>query len=162
MAEVEVQIALFAGAWVKGTEIHVEPTQEEMMIRGKVARDAAKQTHATSSLQGDSLMKKLIVQLMFAMVVGVAVVSFSYAADLTESPILKTIEGDLLKIDGEFYVVKNMAGKEIRLHADKTTVLDSAIKVGDEVQAQATESSRPYKNGFVDHAVSIKHVQPTK
>ena len=162
MAEVEVQIALFAGAWVKGTEIHVEPTQEEMMIRGKVARDAAKQTHATSSLQGDSLMIKLIVQLMFAMVVGVAVVSFSYAADLTESPILKTIEGDLLKIDGEFYVVKNMAGKEIRLHADKTTVLDSTIKAGDKVQVQTTESSRPYKSGFVDHAVSIKHLQPTK
>ena len=106
-------------------------------------------------------MKQLIVQFMFAMVVGVAVVSLSYAADLTESPILKTIEGDLLKIDGEFYVVKDMAGKEIRLHADKTTVLDSAIKAADKVQVHATAPSRPYKSGFVDHAVSIKHIQPT-
>ena len=46
-------------------------------------------------------MKKLIVQLMFAMVISVAVVSLSYAADLTESPTLKTIEGDLVKIEGE-------------------------------------------------------------
>jgi len=132
------------------------------MIRGKVDRDASKQTHATSSLQGGSLMKTLVVQLMFAMVVGVAVVSLSYAADLTVSPTLKTIEGDLLKIDGEFYVVKDMTGKEIRLHADKNTVLDSTIKAGDKVQVQATESSRPYKSGFVDHAVSIKHIPPTK
>lgn len=107
-------------------------------------------------------MKKLIVQLMFAMVISVAVVSLSYAADLTESPTLKTIEGDLVKIEGEFYVVKDMVGKEIRLHTDKTTVLDSAVKAGDKVQVQATEPSRPYKSGFVDHAVSIKHLQPTK
>ena len=107
-------------------------------------------------------MKKLIVQFMFAMVIGVAVVSLSYAADLTESPTPKTIKGELLKIDGEFYVVKDMAGKEIRLHVDKTTVLDGAIKAGDNVQVQATDGSRPYKIGFVDHAVSITHVQPTK
>ena len=31
-------------------------------------------------------MKKLIVQFMFAMVIGVAMVTLSYAADLTESP----------------------------------------------------------------------------
>ena len=77
----------------------------------------------------------------------------------TESPTPKTIKGDLLKIDGEFYVVKDMAGKEIRLHADKTTVLDGAIKAGDQVEVQATEPPRPYKSGFVDHAVSIK-LQP--
>ena len=105
-------------------------------------------------------MKNLIVQFMFAMVIGVVVVPLSYAADLTESPTLKTIKGDLLKIDGEFYVVKDMAGKEIRLHTDKTTVLDDAIKAGDKVQVQAIAASRPYKSGFVDHAVSIKQVQP--
>ena len=98
-------------------------------------------------------MKKLIVQFMFAMVIGVAMVSLSYAADLTESPAPKTVKGDLLKIDGEFYVVKDMAGKEIRLHVDKTTTMDGAIKSGDKVEAQATEKN---------HAVSIKHAPPTK
>jgi membrane protein implicated in regulation of membrane protease activity len=107
-------------------------------------------------------MKKLFVQFMFAMVIGVTMVSLSYATNLTESPTPKTVKGDLLKIDGEFYVVKDMAGKQIRLHADWTTVLDGAIKVGDKVEVQATESSRPYKTGFVDHAMLIKHVQPTK
>ena len=107
-------------------------------------------------------MKKLIVQFMFAMVIGVAMISLSYAADLTESPTPKMITGDLLKIDGDFYVVKDMAGKQTRLHADKTTVFDGATKVGDKVEVQATDPPRPYKTGFVDHAVSIKHVQPTK
>ena len=112
--------------------------------------------------QGRSIMKKLIVQFMFAMVIGVAMISLSYAAGLTESPTPKTVKGDLLKIEGEFYVVQDMTGKEVRLHADKTTVLDGAIKEGDKVEVQATESSRPFKNGFVDHAVSIKHLRPTK
>ena len=107
-------------------------------------------------------MKKLIIQFMFAMVIGVAMVSLSYAADLTESPTPKTVKGDLMKVDGEFLVVKDMAGKEIRLHADKTTVLDGAIEAGDKIEVQATEPPRPYKSGFVDHAVSIKHVQPTE
>ena len=109
-------------------------------------------------------MKKLIVQSMFAMVIGVAMVSLSYAADLTESPTPKMVNGDLLKIDGDYYVVKELrdAGKEIRFHVDKTTNLEGTFKVGDKVEVQATGPSRPFKSGFVDHAVSIKHVQSTK
>ena len=77
--------------------------------------------------------------------------SYSYAAGDLAEPSTQTVIGDLLKVDGEFYVVKDMAGKEIRLHADKTTALDGTIKVGDKVEAQAMEKN---------HAVSIKHVQP--
>ncbi len=95
-------------------------------------------------------MKKLIVLFMFAMVLGVGMASLSFAADVA-APNTKTLQGDLLKIDGEFYVVKDMAGKEIRLHVDKTTVMEGVIKTGDKVEAQATEKN---------HAASIKHVQP--
>ena len=61
-------------------------------------------------------MKKLIVPFMFAMILGVAMVTLSYAAGDMAAPDSQTVKGDLLKIDGEFYVVKDMAGKEIRLH----------------------------------------------
>ena len=98
-------------------------------------------------------MKKLIVPFMFAMILGVAMVTLSYAAGDMAAPDSQTVKGDLLKIDGEFYVVKDMAGKEIRLHIDKTSKLDGAFKSGDKVEAQATEK---------EHAMSIKHVQPTK
>ena len=50
-------------------------------------------------------------------------------------------------------VVKEMPGKEIRLHVDKTTALDGSINVGEKVEAQATEKN---------HAVSIGHLQPKK
>jgi hypothetical protein len=96
-------------------------------------------------------MKKLIGLLVFALVLSVGIASLSYAAGDMAAPSTQTVIGDLLKVDGEFYVVKDMAGKEIRLHADKTTALDGAIKAGDKVEAQATEKN---------HAVSIRHVQP--
>ena len=50
-------------------------------------------------------------------------------------------------------MVKDMAGKEIRLHVDKTSTLDSAIKAGDKIEAKATETN---------HALSIKHAQSGK
>ena len=96
-------------------------------------------------------MKKLIGPFILAVIIGVGMASYSYAADDKAAPSTQTVNGDLLKIDGEFYVVKDIAGKEIRLHVDKTTAVDGAIKVGDKVEAQATEKN---------HAASIKHVQP--
>ena len=98
-------------------------------------------------------MKKLIVPFMFAMAIGVGMASFSFAAgDMTE-PNTQTVNGDLLKIDGEFYVVKDILGKETRLHVDKTTTMDGSINVGEKVEAQATDKN---------HALSIRHVQPKK
>jgi hypothetical protein len=47
--------------------------------------------------------------------------------------------------------VKDTAGKEVRLHVDKTSQLDGTFKAGDKIEAQATEKN---------HAGSIKHVQP--
>jgi hypothetical protein len=98
-------------------------------------------------------MKKLIGLFVIAMALSAGMASLSFAAGDMAAPSTQTVIGDLLKIDGEFYVVKDMAGKEIRLHADKTTTLDGAIKVGDKVEAQATEKN---------HAVSVRHVQPKK
>ena len=96
-------------------------------------------------------MKKLIGLFVIVMVLSVGMATLSYAAADMAAPGSQTVKGDLLKIEGDFYVVKDMAGKEVRLHVDKTTKLEGAIKVGDKVEAQATEK---------DHALSIKHVQP--
>lgn len=98
-------------------------------------------------------MKKLFVPFMFTMILGVGVASLSFAAGDMAAPGTQTVKGDLLKIDGEFYVVKDMAGKEIRLHVDKTSQLDGIFKAGDKIEAQATDKG---------HASSIKLVQPTK
>ena len=96
-------------------------------------------------------MKKLIVPFMFAMVLGVGMASLSFAAGDMAAPSTLTIKGDLLKIDGDFYVVKDMTGKEVRLHVDKTSQLDGAFKAGDKIEAEATDKAR---------ATYIKHVKP--
>jgi hypothetical protein len=97
-------------------------------------------------------MKKLVVPFMFAMVIGVAMASLSFAADMAApSTSTQTVKGDLLKIDGEFYVVKDMSGKEVRLHVDKTSQLDGTFKAGDKIEAQATDKG---------HASSIKQATP--
>ena len=96
-------------------------------------------------------MKKLIVPFMFAMVLSVGMTSLSFAAGDMAEPSTQTVKGDLLKIDGEFYVVKDTAGKEVRLHVDKTSQLDGTFKAGDKIEAQATDKG---------HAASIKQAKP--
>ncbi len=96
-------------------------------------------------------MKKLIGSFVFALVLGFGMASFSFAAGDMAAPSTQTIKGDLLKIDGEFYVVKDMAGKEIRLHVDKTSQLDGTFKAGDKIEAQATDKG---------HVSSIKQAKP--
>jgi hypothetical protein len=96
-------------------------------------------------------MKKLIAPFMFAMILGVGMAALSYAAGDMAAPSTQTVNGDLLKIDGEFYVVKDTAGKEVRLHVDKTSQLDGTFKAGDKIEAQATDKG---------HASSIKQAKP--
>ncbi len=59
----------------------------------------------------------------------------------------RTIKGELLKIDGENYVVKDATGKEVKLHVSAETKKDGDVKVGDKIEAQADASG---------HATSIK------
>jgi len=47
-----------------------------------------------------------------------------------------TIEGQVLKIDGNIYTVRDAAGRELRVHVDQNTQSDTTIKVGDRVRAR--------------------------
>jgi hypothetical protein len=60
------------------------------------------------------------------------------------------ITGDVLRIEGENYVVKDAKGLEIKLHVGPGTKKDGEIKVGDKIQAQADASG---------HVISIKTVE---
>ena len=98
-------------------------------------------------------MKRLIVLLGFAAIQSVGMASLTYAAEPMAAPGEMTapgsriITGDLLRIDGEFYVVKEASGKEVRLHVDKTSKLEGSFKAGDKIEAQASPQG---------HALSIK------
>jgi hypothetical protein len=50
-----------------------------------------------------------------------------------------TVKGTLMRVDGEYYWVKDTDGKEVRLHVDASTKLDKVIK-GDRVKAYVTDT----------------------
>ena len=59
----------------------------------------------------------------------------------------KTIQGEVLRVEGPNYFVKEQDGKEVRLHTDSTTrMMTGIIGKGDRVEAQVNEQN---------HALSI-------
>ena len=56
------------------------------------------------------------------------------APPLPAAPAVQTIKGDILNIEGEHVVVKDMSGHEVRMHVSKDTHMDR-VKVGDKVNA---------------------------
>ena len=48
------------------------------------------------------------------------------------------VKGTLMKIDGEYYVIKDNDGKQVRVHVDKSTKLDKVVE-GDMVKAYVTD-----------------------
>ncbi len=86
-------------------------------------------------------MKRLFLSLVMAGVV-LSFVSMAWAG---------MIMGDLTKIDGSFYVVKDKDGKEHRIHFDGSTKKEGEIKAGAHVEVDNS-------NG---HANSIKVVEKT-
>jgi hypothetical protein len=47
----------------------------------------------------------------------------------------QTVKGDVLDIEGEYYIVKDITGHEIRLHVNQETKMEDRIKVGDKIEA---------------------------
>jgi hypothetical protein len=54
---------------------------------------------------------------------------------LPAPPTQQTIKGDVLNIEGEYLVVKDMSGHEVRLHMNKDTRTENRLKVGDKIAA---------------------------
>ena len=95
-------------------------------------------------------MKGRIALFVFALIGSIGIATQSYAAGSS------IVEGNVLKIEGEFYTVHDTAGHEVRLHVDKTTHLEGAFKAGDKVEAYVTDK------GHARSMYHIKHIEPTK
>jgi uncharacterized protein YdeI (BOF family) len=59
----------------------------------------------------------------------------------------RTVIGELVKIEGPYYVVKDKAGREIRLQVSRDTELAGAFRPGDRIEAQIAP---------LEHAMSVK------
>jgi alpha-acetolactate decarboxylase len=85
--------------------------------------------------------------------IGLAVMlnygSFAYASGAENPPnppkfLENSVQGEIVKVEGEFYVVKNAAGKKVRFQVDKNTrkldkdktKMDRDFKVGDKIEAE--------------------------
>jgi len=92
-------------------------------------------------------MKRLIALFGLTLISSIGFATLSYASYAAGS---KLVEGDVLKIEGEFYTVHDTAGHDVRLHVDTTTHLEGgAFKAGDKVEAHVTDTG---------HARSIIHL----
>ena len=58
--------------------------------------------------------------------------------DLTHN---RTIMGDVMRVEYAYYFIKEKDGREVRLHADKSTVMMGQLKQGDRVEAEITEQN---------------------
>ena len=93
-------------------------------------------------------MDKMIAALVFSVIAFFGAATYSSAADpMSEkeaTPDLKerltkdSVKGTLMKVDGEYYWIKDDDGKEVRLHVDTSSKMDKVVK-GDRVKAYITE-----------------------
>ncbi len=63
---------------------------------------------------------------------------------------VKTIHGELFRVDNANYFVKAKDGTEVRLHTDKTTNMIGKIKKGDQIEATVNDQN---------HAISIQAIK---
>ena len=53
----------------------------------------------------------------------------------------RMVKGDVMRLEYAYYVVKEKDGREVRLHADKTTQMMGQLKPGDQVEAEVTDQN---------------------
>jgi hypothetical protein len=54
-------------------------------------------------------------------------------------PSVETISGDVLRLEGDTYLVQSLNGKEVRLHVDPRTQVMGVINRGDFIEAKMGE-----------------------
>jgi uncharacterized protein YdeI (BOF family) len=103
-------------------------------------------------------MNRYVTVFLTATLIGLALVALAYAGEATskdkalheapaaQAPAANTLQGEVLTIDGDFYVVKDQSGKEVRLHIDKSTKMSGTIEQGARVSAEISNSG---------HAISL-------
>lgn len=55
---------------------------------------------------------------------------------------VRIIQGDVLRVEGDTYFIKELGGKELSLRTDATTMKAEKIQVGDRIEAKVDENNR--------------------
>jgi uncharacterized protein YdeI (BOF family) len=62
----------------------------------------------------------------------------------------RSIEGEILRVQGDIYVVKDSTGAEVSLHVDDSTQKSGRLEEGDRIEAEVTADG---------HALSVKKAE---
>jgi hypothetical protein len=95
-------------------------------------------------------MKLMLIVAIHALL-GIGMTGMGMAADAPQGGSEQIVKGDVLLKEGEEYVIKEMSGREVRVHVNAETKKDGVIKVGDKIEATVTREG---------HATSIKQQIP--
>jgi uncharacterized protein YdeI (BOF family) len=137
-------------------QLYVEPSSSTggQVIEGKVIRVDA-DSYVIRDLSGrdvrvyfDPATKRDPIAVGDQVIVRFDRPSAPYAASITRRPSditavptgalprPQTIEGEILRINNDSYVIRDLSGREVRLHVDKSTKLDGNLTAGDKVVAR--------------------------
>ncbi len=79
--------------------------------------------------------------LMGLAIVGPASAADTQSASPKPAPATATVQlfkGQIVAIESEQYIVKDATGKEVRLHVNQETVLQSGLRIGDKIDAEVS------------------------
>lgn len=78
------------------------------------------------------------------------------SSDLSSGPSTSgsMVQGEVLKIEGDTYLIKDSAGKEVRLRVTNDTKMGSAFQVGDKIEANVAADGQAMSIQKVDVAGS--------
>jgi hypothetical protein len=83
------------------------------------------------------LLSPVTVVAAIALVLSVALDAMSQTPGRS-SPAADVVHGDVLNIEGDTYIIKDVTGHEVHLKIDGQTQHEDRIKVGDKVEAQVS------------------------
>lgn len=94
---------------------------------------------------------QLIVILMLQALISFGMAKEGMTADPSQGGPEQIVRGDVLMKEGEFYVLRDITGHEVRVHVSPDTKIEGPIKTGDKIEAKVTSDG---------HAISIRQPVP--
>ena len=94
---------------------------------------------------------RLILILTVQALLSMAMVDVGITADSSPATSEQIVKGDVLMKEGDYYILKDISGHEVRVHVSPETKKDGVVKVGDKIEVTVTSDG---------HATSIKQQLP--
>jgi hypothetical protein len=93
----------------------------------------------SNALSRRRIMKHYILSATLILAGVWALGSPTFAEVLNATP-SQTVRGQIMKVDGQTYVIRDLSGKEVRLHVDSNTMMmdGTQLREGDTITADVT------------------------